>query len=115
VSPVMVALDRDEEGGKVTVADDLPELPFGFVLHLLADRLQRPAVARRHSLTRELQRGMIVETEHDHFGIVRAGNSGKGRGAEGASPAGSPPERRRRLLLCREGALGKTDPWIADA
>jgi hypothetical protein len=30
VSPVVVALDRDEEGGEVAVADDLPELPFGF-------------------------------------------------------------------------------------
>ena len=26
----VVAFDRDDEGGEVAVADDLPELPFGF-------------------------------------------------------------------------------------
>jgi hypothetical protein len=30
VSLMVVALDRDEEGGEVALADDLPELPFGF-------------------------------------------------------------------------------------
>jgi hypothetical protein len=29
-APVVVAFDRDDEGGEVAVADDLPKLPFGF-------------------------------------------------------------------------------------
>src|SRR6266511_3527477 len=30
MATIVVAFDRDDEGGEVAVADDLPKLPFGF-------------------------------------------------------------------------------------
>ena len=47
MSPVVVALDRDEEGGEVAVADDLPELPFGF---------EHAGAVQRSAISPELQR-----------------------------------------------------------
>jgi len=29
MTTIVVAVDRDDEGGEVAVADDLPKLPFG--------------------------------------------------------------------------------------
>src|SRR2546426_7818209 len=94
---VVVAFDRDDEGGEVAVADDLPKLPFGFE-HAGGGPAQRH-LARRPALHVALGAADDLEVGSEasrHVALARGGllasalRTGRARSHASGSPRGWP-------------------------